>query len=217
MTSPNEKRVLVSGASFAGLSTAYWMSKLGHRVTVVEIASGLRTGGTAVDVKGNTVDLVKRMGIFEQIRANRLTLERWEFKNADDVTERTMALRAEGEPLPDDAFEIERDKLLGIVFGLVEKDVEFIFDDSITALDETADGMMVTFREGPPRAFDLVFGCDGLHSAVRRIWFGSEAEYTHFLEQYFSIAIVEKSLIRPNTAQMHNVPGKGDHAQCLQG
>ncbi|WP_267459725.1 hypothetical protein [Xanthomonas euvesicatoria] len=33
-------RVLVAGASFAGLSTAYWMDRLGYAVTVVEVAKG---------------------------------------------------------------------------------------------------------------------------------------------------------------------------------
>ena len=84
MSSSNNNKVLVSGASFAGLSTAYWMNQLGYAVTVVEIASGIRMGGTAVDLRGNTVDIVRRMGILEQVKANRLSLKRSEFKNADD-------------------------------------------------------------------------------------------------------------------------------------
>ena len=36
--------VLISGASMAGLSAAWWFSRLGHRVTVVERADGLRPG-----------------------------------------------------------------------------------------------------------------------------------------------------------------------------
>ena len=99
MNSEKGKQVLISGASFAGLSTAYWLTKLGYKVTIVEVANALRRGGTAVNIRGNTVDIVKRMGIFEQIKANRLNLEVWEFKNADDVTERSMLLRQEGEPL----------------------------------------------------------------------------------------------------------------------
>src|SRR6478609_2273870 len=97
-----EMKILVSGASFAGLSTAYWMNKLGYEVTVVETANGLRTGGTAVNIEGKTVDVVERMGILEQIRSNRLNLEVWEYKNADDVTEGSVARRREGEPPPDD-------------------------------------------------------------------------------------------------------------------
>ena len=41
--------VLISGASMAGLSAAYWFARLGHRVTVVERADGLRPGGASWD------------------------------------------------------------------------------------------------------------------------------------------------------------------------
>lgn len=204
----NEPKVLVSGASFAGLSTAYWMRRLGYRVTVVETASGLRTGGTAVNIEGRTIGIVERMGILEQIRSDRLNLEVWEFKNADDLTEGSMMRRQPGEPPPEDDLEVERNTLLRLLFDLVKNDVEFIFDDAITALRESPDALEATFRDGTRRSFDLVFGCDGLHSNVRKLCFGSEAEYTHFLEQYFAITIVDRSLIEPNTAQMFNVPGK---------
>ncbi|MBS7564259.1 FAD-dependent monooxygenase [Mucilaginibacter sp. Bleaf8] len=203
-----EKRILISGASFAGLSTAYWMNKLGYKVTVVEIANGLKMGGTPVNIRDNTVGIVKRMGIFEQIKANRLNLELWEFKNADDITEGTMVLKQEGEPHPDEESEIERNLLLNMLFDTVKDDVEFIFGESITALNETENDIQVTFKNGSQKSFELVFGCDGIHSAVRKIWFGHEDKYIHFLEQYFSITIVNKLLIRQNTAQMYNVPNK---------
>ena len=202
------RKILVSGASFAGLSTAYWMSKLGYNVTVVEISNGLKTGGTPVNVRENTIDIVKRMGVLEQIKLNTLSIERWEFKNAEDVTEGSMLLRKEGEPLPENEYEVERDKLLNMLFDTVKNDVQFIFNNSITAISETKEDIQVTFKDGSQCSFDLLFGCDGIHSAVRRIWFGNEAEYSHFLGQYFSITIVNKLLIEQNTAQLFNVPDK---------
>lgn len=208
MESLKEKKVLVSGASFAGLSTAYWMNKLGYNVTVIDIANELRKGGTPVDVRENTVDIVKRMGIFEQIKSNRLNLESWEFKNADDFTEGLMLLKNDDTQLPDNEFEIERDTLLNILFDAVKNDVDFIFNDSITALDETKNAINVTFKKGSQHTFGLVFGCDGVHSGVRKIWFGDEREHTHYLGGYFSVTIVNKSLIKQNTGQMYNVPGK---------
>ncbi|MBB6107690.1 2-polyprenyl-6-methoxyphenol hydroxylase [Mucilaginibacter lappiensis] len=208
MESLKEKKVLVSGASFAGLSTAYWMNKLGYKVTVVEIAKELRKGGTPVDIRENTVDIVKRMGIFEQIKSNRLNMEVMEFKNTDDVTEGSITLKKEGEQILVDECEIERDILLNILFDSLKNEVEFIFSDSITALNESREDIQVTFKNGSQRSFDLVFGCDGLHSTIRKIWFGHETEYMHFLQAYFSITIVNKSLIKQNTSQMYNVPGK---------
>ncbi|MBO0930571.1 FAD-dependent monooxygenase [Fibrella aquatilis] len=208
METLKEKKVLVSGASFAGLSTAYWMNKLGYKVTVVELANGLKKGGTPVDIREQTVDIVRRMGLLEQIKANSLRMELMEFKNADDVTEGSMKLQNNAEDSTDDDCEIERDMLLSILFDTVKSDVDFIFNNSITVLTETDETVQVTFKDGAQQSFDLVFGCDGLHSTVRKIWFGPETDYSHFLEQYFSITIVNKLLIRQNTSQLYNVPGK---------
>lgn len=211
------KCALVSGASFAGLSTAYWLSKMGFAVTVVEIAGGLKKGGTAVDLKGDTVEIVKRMGLYQQIVDNRLNLQSSELKNAHDVTEGVMVLRKEDEPPRDDEFEIERDALLDILFDTVKADVELLFGTSITAMKETSDAIAVTLSNGAQRSFDLVFGCDGIHSAVRRLWFGPETEYLHFLASYFSVTIVDKLLVKENTAQLFNAPGKGVMLNAYRG
>lgn len=208
MESLTEKSVLVSGASFAGLSTAYWMNKLGYKVTVVEIAQDLKRGGTPVNIMENTVDIVKNMGLFDQIRSNKITMEVMEFKNSDDVTERLDTIQKDREQRAEEEYEIERDVLLHLLFDAVKDDVGFIFGESIVSLKEEGDGMEVVFKGGSKRSFDLVFGCDGIHSAVRKYWFGDESEYSHFLQTYFSITIVNKLLIRENTIQMYNEPGK---------
>jgi 2-polyprenyl-6-methoxyphenol hydroxylase-like FAD-dependent oxidoreductase len=207
MDSIQQKTALISGASFAGLSTAYWMHKLGYKVTVVEISKALKKGGTPVDIRGNTVDIVTRMGILDQVKANRLPPKMMEFKNAEDVTEGCFQENRDGQT-DHEEYEIERDTLLSILFDQVKNNVEFIFNESIVGLQETDDHVEATFKNGPQRTFDLVFGCDGIHSIVRKIWFGHEDEFVHFLEQYFSITIVNKLLIKDNTAQMYNVPDK---------
>jgi len=159
------KKVLVSGASFAGLTTAYWMNKMGYKVTIVEVGTYLKMGGTPVDIKDRTVDIVKRMGLFKQIKAQRIGPEKWEFKNADDVSENTVLL----EKLPDDEFEIERDTLLNMLFDLIKNEVNFIFNNSINSLTETEDFVEVGFKDDSKNQFHLVFGCDGIHSGVRRV------------------------------------------------
>jgi hypothetical protein len=85
---------------------------------------------------------------------------------------------------------------------------ELVFGDTIAGLSETTRGVDVTFKKAAPRSFDLVLGCDGLRSNVRRLWLGEETRYMHFLRQYFSITIVDKLLIERATAQMFDVPGK---------
>lgn len=145
------------------------------------------------------------MGIYEQLQSHRLHVEMIEFKNAEDITEGSMILGEE--PLNDD-IEIERDKFVDIMLNALKNEVEFIFNNSITALNETTDDIQVTFKDGSQRAFELVLGCDGMHSGVRKIWFGDESEYSHFMGAYFSITIANKLLVKQKTMQMFGVPNK---------
>ena len=57
--------VLISGAGFAGLASAWWMNRLGYSVTVVELAKGVRRGGTPVNIRDGVIDVVKRMNLLE--------------------------------------------------------------------------------------------------------------------------------------------------------
>ena len=208
MKTADRKKVLISGASFAGLSTAYWMNKFGYNVTVVEVADRLKKGGTPVNILGHTIDIVKRMGLFNQIQSNRLVMKSMEFKNADDATERLEFTQKNHEDRREVEYEIERDVLLDMMYEAVKEDVTFLYGESITGLHEVDDGMEVTFKKGSPQTFDLVFGCDGIHSAVRKYWFGPEAEFSHFLQTYFCITIVNTLLIPEYTTQMYSEPGK---------
>lgn len=204
MDSIKGKEVLISGASIAGLSAAWWMNQLGYRVTVVEMAPEPRVNGAAVDLKGDTIAVVKRMGLFDQLNKHRLHVDLIEFKNANDFTEGSI-------PMDDgasDEIEIERDAFIGILFRNLSIDVSFLFNDSITALQENEEGIAVTFKYSPQRSFHLVLGCDGVHSGVRRLWFGDETDYAHFLNAYGSLTILNKLLIKQSTMQMFKVPGK---------
>jgi len=208
MEAANGKKVLISGASIAGLSTACLLDKLGYAVTVVEQANEPRTAGAAVDIRGTAVEISKRMGIFDQLTANRLRVELIEFKAADDSTAGSIVLPNEDVDNQDDDIEIERDIFINSLFNQLLTTVTFIFNNSIATLAETSNGVDVTFKDGRDQSFDLVIGCDGLHSVVRTRWFGHEAEYAYFMNAYFSITTVNKLLIAEKTMQLFNVPDK---------
>src|SRR3569833_1988727 len=75
-------RILVSGASIAGPVLAYWLTRHGFDVTVVERAPVLRkTGGHAVDLFRPAMDITERMGVLPRVEAHatgtsRMTLHR---------------------------------------------------------------------------------------------------------------------------------------------
>ena len=200
--------VLIAGASFSGLAAAFWMNRLGYRVTVVEIGKGLKMGGSPVDIKEGTVDIMKRMGLLERIQASSLKAKAIEFLDVDGVRIAKMPGQSGDAQDSTPQYEIERDTLLQMMFDEVKGDAEFLFDDRIASAVELTDEIAVTFKSGKQRSFSLLLGCDGNHSSVRRMCFGEESAYSYFLQNYFSITIVDKLLIEEDTAQMYNVPGK---------
>jgi 2-polyprenyl-6-methoxyphenol hydroxylase-like FAD-dependent oxidoreductase len=146
------------------------------------------------------------MGLLERIKSASLPPRPVTFLDARG----TPLSRAPGsaEEEPEEEYEIERDDLLDMLFNEVKDTVEFLFADNIAGLEESTEDVAVTFASGRKQSFSLVLGCDGTHSAVRRMCFGEESSFLIFLQNYFSLSIVDKLLIEENTSQMFSVPGR---------
>lgn len=183
-----DTEVLISGASIAGPTLAYWLRRYGFKPTVVEQTPALRAGlgGHAVDLLGRSVDVVQRMGILPRVLGARTqtdlaSLERPGKKSLDADVSRLVAGISERH------VEIMRGELTSILYEATRDDVEYLFGDSIRTLQQDGDGMEVTFEHGPRRRFGLVVGADGLHSGVRRLVFGEEARFRHYLGGYLGV------------------------------
>jgi 2-polyprenyl-6-methoxyphenol hydroxylase-like FAD-dependent oxidoreductase len=199
--------VLVSGASFAGLATGYWLDRLGYRVTIVEVAKELRRGGTPVDIEGETIDILARMGLADAVRAKALPPRRFEFKDANDVT--LGGVGGGDDQVSPERYEIHRDDLLDILFGAVADNVELLFGRSIDRLEEGPGAVSVTFADGERRDFALVFGCDGNRSNTRKLLFGDGEQFTHFMGGYFFLKVVPQTgLLAANVSEVFSVPGR---------
>src|SRR5699024_12455460 len=58
----HQKKILISGASIAGLTLASWLERYGFAVTIVEKTETIRTGGYPIDIRGPARQVVARMG-----------------------------------------------------------------------------------------------------------------------------------------------------------
>ena len=203
------KTVLISGASVAGPALAYWLDRYGFQVTVVERAATLRPGGQAIDFKGRTqLTVLERMGVREEIFRRQTGRADVQFI---DASGRQLAVMT-GEFLGGDV-EILRGDLAAVFYERTADRCEYLFDDSIAALTQTADGVYAEFENAPARAFDLVVGCDGVHSAVRRLAFGPERDYVRHLGYYYAVAGAPAwgmQADRPQRSVAHasNAPGR---------
>jgi len=207
------QQVLVCGASFAGLTMAIWMQRLGYDVTVIEKAAGLRKGGTPVDLTDDVMAILDRMGVLAAVRARALPPRRTTFAHLDGTPiatlgpEKAAADGADDDALRHDGVEIHRDDLLDILLAALGEDVKVVFGESVTGLMQNDERVRVDFRSGQSCEFAMVLGCDGLHSTVRRLAFGSEVGFSRFLHHYTSVTAVEGALVEPWTTRIQNAPG----------
>ncbi|XVV01595.1 FAD-dependent monooxygenase [Actinosynnema sp. CA-248983] len=201
--------VLISGASIAGPALAHWLRHHGLTPTVVERAPAPRPGGQAVDIRGTAREVMDRMGVLDEIRAAHTGARGMAFVNAEGKRTSTMAADTLGDSGGAIAeIEILRGDLVRILYGRTSGDVEYLFDDTITSLTETADGVEVTFEKSPPRTFDLVVGADGLHSKVRSLAFGPEEDFTHDMGAYTAIFSTTQEGDLDGWMLIHTVPGR---------
>jgi 2-polyprenyl-6-methoxyphenol hydroxylase-like FAD-dependent oxidoreductase len=178
------KTVLISGASIAGPTLAYWLSRHGFAPTIVERAPALRPGGQAVDLRGVAREVVERMGIMPEVR--QASVDERGIAFVDGAGRPAARMPAElfgGEGIVAE-IEIMRGDLTQILFDATRRDTEYIFDDRIAELTQGDEGVKVLFRSGGARTFDLVVGADGVHSGVRELAFGPETDYVRHLGAY---------------------------------
>ena len=173
-------RVLISGAGIAGPTLAYWLHRLGHQPTLVELAPKPRRGGYAVDFWGAGFDVAERMGIVPQLRRSGYRFR--EVRAVDRHGGRIASFAPSMFVGTGDRYvTIARSDLAAAISGALAGEVETVFGDTVEAIDDDGDRAHVTFRSGARQEFDLVVGADGLHSRVRSLAFGPEESFEDHL------------------------------------
>ncbi|MEY2931031.1 MAG: hypothetical protein RL033_1780, partial [Pseudomonadota bacterium] len=199
--------VLISGASVAGPVLAYWLHRYGFQPTLVERSPTARkTGGHAVDLFRPAMDIVERMGVLPIIQqrstgTERLTMLREGSNRAVEVD--LLHVMA---ALSDRHLEIMRDELSEVLLDALGGRVETLYGNSIRQLRQDDEGVEVELEHGAARRFDLVIGADGLHSNVRRLVFGPESEFSHFIGAYLAVMTLPNYLQLDNRALLYNAP-----------
>ena len=184
-------RVLISGAGIAGPTLAYWLHRYGLKPTLVEWSRHLRRGGYIIDFWGVGFDVAERMGLLPEIRREGFLVREVRVVGRNGNRVAGFPVDAVARIANGRYISIPRGELAALIYRTIEGSVETIFNVSIASIDETESGVRVTFDSGTVRDFDLVIGADGLHSRVREVAFGPEAEFEHYLG--YKVAAFEAS------------------------
>jgi 2-polyprenyl-6-methoxyphenol hydroxylase-like FAD-dependent oxidoreductase len=198
--------VLISGASVAGPALAYWLRRHGMDVTVVERSPAPRPGGQGIDIRGAARTVIERMGLMDQVRAMHTGVHGIAYVDEHNRREAVMPMDSFGDSggvIAD--LEILRGDLMQILIG-ASTGVEYVYDDSITALRDTPTGVEVTFERSAPRRFDVVVGADGIFSHTRRLAFPEGSWKMHDSGFHRAVFTVDSAMALDGWEYMYNMP-----------
>jgi 2-polyprenyl-6-methoxyphenol hydroxylase-like FAD-dependent oxidoreductase len=138
-----------------------------------------------VDLFGPALQIMEWMGVLPRVQDagthTEIMSSIWDGHRPVDVS---AELSFEG--VSERHVEIMRGELAKIIDEAGREDIDYMFGNSMTSLEQTEWGVNVAFRHGLPQTFDLVIRADGLHSIIRRLAFGEEHQFLHFLGGYLA-------------------------------
>ncbi|KAL4792941.1 hypothetical protein BDV19DRAFT_400299 [Aspergillus venezuelensis] len=185
--------ILISGAGIAGTALAFFLSKLGHTVTVIERATELRTNGLQLDLRGPGLQVIRRTGLEEYllkytVEEQGLALvdkkgKQWGFFPANKSGKGLQSFTTD--------FEIMRGDLVrGLVEACGDK-AKFVFGVYVVSFEGKVGGDLVEVElsNGTTAQYDLVVGADGVGSKIRKMMLGSDGCRDDFGTGYHPLGV----------------------------
>ncbi|KPI39070.1 uncharacterized protein AB675_4482 [Cyphellophora attinorum] len=173
---PEKLRVLIVGAGIAGCASAYFLAKQGHSVTVIERHPGLRTNGLQLDLRGHGIEVMKLMGLEAAVRAQCVPEEGVALVDATGKRRAFFAANKTGKGAQSmtSEFEIMRGDLCRLLCEAADNvGAVFKYGVGVEAYMEMGKEVEVRLTDGRVEKVDLLVGCDGLASRVRRLMDGA--------------------------------------------
>ncbi|KAJ5907836.1 hypothetical protein N7495_000518 [Penicillium taxi] len=218
--------VLIVGAGICGPALAILLQKSNpqNNITIVERFPHLRSTGQQVDLKTQAPHILRKMGLMDEIKSRCVNETGLEMVDSEDKRIGYFGVAGSGELRPGltSEHEIMRGDMVKVLYDAsIKQDSElsanserktgltYEFGQTVTALDQSADGVDVTFLSGQKGRYDLVVAADGQGSRTRRLAFGKEVSDAAFKTLgvhggYFSIPRIQSE---GSLARGHLAPG----------
>lgn len=170
-------KVLISGAGVAGLTTAFWLAKAGHKVTIVERFSSLRKSGLQVDLRGPGLEVMRLMGLEQALKEHTAPEQGFALVNSSGRRYAYFpATSAEkGRESFTAEFEIMRGDLCQVLYDALDSSVDFIWDASIQSYTETDQQVHAVLSNGATIDTDILISAEGQWSNTRKLILGDAA------------------------------------------
>jgi len=166
--------IAIIGAGMGGLATAAALRRVGVDVTVFEQAAQFARLGAGIQIGCNAMKVLRELGLEQRLRAQSFYPRSW--NNRDWRT---------GEVKFDMIFGESAERKFGAPYLLAHRgDLHAALASAVPSecvrlghklvgLDETGDGVRLSFANGVTSDADALIGADGVHSLVRELLFGA--------------------------------------------
>ncbi|KAH9893783.1 FAD/NAD(P)-binding domain-containing protein [Xylariomycetidae sp. FL2044] len=176
-------KVLLCGAGVAGPAVAFWLNRLGCDTTIVERSDKPRNSGQQIDLRGQGVTAMRRMGIEAAVRRVVCSEPGVALINDQGTVQAYFGANKSGHGKQSftSEFEIMRGDLCDILYDVTKEQSTYRFGvwvESYEQLEGTR-GVRVRLTDGTEETYDLVVGADGLGSRTRRMMLGGAPD-PHF-------------------------------------
>jgi salicylate hydroxylase/6-hydroxynicotinate 3-monooxygenase len=166
--------VAIVGAGMGGLATAAALQRIGIDVTVYEQASQFARIGAGIQVGCNAMKVLRRLGLEARMRSQSFYPRSWnnrDWRTGDVKFDMVFGESAEqkfGAPY----LLAHRGDLHAALASVVPEEC-IRLNHRLVGLDDTSEGVRLTFADGAHGVADAVVGADGVHSVVRDIVFST--------------------------------------------
>lgn len=158
-------KVLVIGAGLAGLSVAKGLQNNGIYPDIIEKGNHLRADGAGIAIPANGSWALSQLGIDLSTTAH--LVQNMLF--TDDlgeilIQEKIDTIHPEGAQF----YSLSRDELMQLLLASLDKRTHIRTSTTLKRFSEDNDQVTVEFSDGNVDSYDLVIGCDGVHSSLRQ-------------------------------------------------
>jgi 2-polyprenyl-6-methoxyphenol hydroxylase-like FAD-dependent oxidoreductase len=199
-------KILICGGGIAGPAAAYWLARGGHRVVVAERFPALRATGAQVDLRGQGIEAVRRMGLLDEVRSKLVDEAGVALVDARGRARATIMANTSGRGRQSltSEYEIMRGDLVRILYDATRSDVEYVFGVSVDRFDQDPEKVVAHFSDGSSDEFDLLIGADGQGSRMRRALVGDPYRSVGIHMAYWFVPRIGSDT---NIRDTYNAPG----------
>jgi len=158
-------KVLIVGAGPCGLSVAKAFQNMNIYPDIIEKDDRIRSDGAGIAIPANGSWALNKLGI--DISLKSFLIQSMQF--TDDQGEILAQEKIDGiHPEGAQFYSLTRDKLIEQLLSHLDKRIQIQMSTTIKYFAEENDLVRVEFSNGEIKSYNLVVGCDGVHSSLRR-------------------------------------------------